>query len=183
MIEIDFEFIYFLPFYIAFLIYKIKQGTPLGILILNSLFFFYIVAILAVTLFPIPIEDRSDYINAGIELNNNFIPLSSIYEIVSDRPFYVILRQIGGNLILLLPLGFFVPLLWKNRRTFWKAFQVGLLTTLSIESLQLFISYLLGYTYKIFDVDDLILNSLGFILGLILFKTYQKLIPNNPNPA
>lgn len=47
---------------------------------------------------------------------------------------------------------------------------VGLAVSLAVELLQLGISMYLGYTYKIADVDDLILNTAGVALGYFLFR-------------
>ncbi|TPR23453.1 hypothetical protein DY102_03830 [Apilactobacillus timberlakei] len=45
---------------------------------------------------------------------------------------------------------------------------VGFLSTLLIETLQLILNYFyLGY--RVFDINDIILNFIGYILGLIIY--------------
>ena len=65
-----------------------------------------------------------------------------------------------------IPFGFIIPLLWNisNRRVII----IGFCISLFIEISQLFLS-------RGTDVDDLILNTLGVLFGLIIFKLlYRK---------
>lgn len=169
---LDFEWIYFFTLYLFFLGIHLKFKGIKSIF-LNSIFFIYSLGVISVTILPIPIEGIDDFIETGFEPNNNFFPFSSIIQIVTEMPLHVILRQIGGNLTLLLPLGFLLPLIWEKQQRFWKALQVGFSFSLGIELTQLLISTILGFTYKIFDVDDLILNTVGFAVGYLFFKLYQ----------
>lgn len=74
-----------------------------------------------------------------------------------------------GNVIMFIPIGFFAALLWRN--TSWKRLlTIGLLTTLSIELVQL----LIGRT---FDIDDLLLNTLGVLLGGLLCRLLRRAAP------
>ena len=76
--------------------------------------------------------------------------------------------NLGGNVIMFVPLGFFAPCLWKKVRKFgWHSLAM-VLTILSIELLQLF--SLLGSC----DVDDLLLNLVGTTLGYLLWKIVSK---------
>ncbi|WP_435016521.1 VanZ family protein [Tundrisphaera sp. TA3] len=90
----------------------------------------------------------------------NFIPLRTIrFDLArGGEPFVV---NILGNLGVFLPMGFLVPILWPRRSgsmlTRVAAASFGL--SLLIEVLQ----YLSGR--RIADVDDLLLNTLGGMLG------------------
>ena len=69
-----------------------------------------------------------------------------------------------GNVIMFVPLGFFVPILWKRTGQFgWHLFAMTAII-LSVELTQLFT--LLGTC----DVDDLLLNLVGTTLGFGLWK-------------
>jgi glycopeptide antibiotics resistance protein len=150
------------------------------------LFYFYIVAVIGVTLFPFPLQKEA--VNPFLE--NNFIPFRSmiptllngihVFEAWGRFPPGII-KQLGGNILLLLPLGFFVPLIWKNKKSFLKALSIGFLFALGIEATQLIISAFLGFTYRIADVDDILLNCMGFVLGYSLFKLRRtKSLRNHP---
>ncbi len=169
---LDFETVYFIPLCIAFLASQLFMKTRPIDLLLRGLIFVYFIAVVSLTLFPIPIDGVEDFINAGVEPTNNFIPFGSILDIASSQPFSIALRQIGGNIVLFMPLGFLVPLIWKGIK--WSAvLEIGLLCSFAIEAIQFTLSYALGYTYKITDVDDLILNASGTMMGYILYRIFQ----------
>ena len=67
------------------------------------------------------------------------------------------LYNIVGNLIMFLPFGFFTALLWR-RCTWRRALMVGFGITVFIEFSQLLVG-------RAFDVDDLLLNTIGAMLG------------------
>lgn len=74
-----------------------------------------------------------------------------------------------GNVVMFLPFGFFPALLWR-RYTWWKALLTGFAVTACIECCQLCVG-------RAFDVDDLLLNTLGAMLGYGLWLLLQKLAP------
>ncbi|WP_081943452.1 VanZ family protein [Caloranaerobacter azorensis] len=44
-----------------------------------------------------------------------------------------------------------------------------------IESLQLIISLFLKYTYRVIDINDIIFNFIGVIIGFYIFKIFSVL--------
>lgn len=81
------------------------------------------------------------------------------------------LRSTVPNVFLFLPLGCFLPILWADFRSAWKTVFVGFLTSLTIELLQIF-------TYRATDVNDLMTNTLGTLVGYLMFLGIRKLLPN-----
>lgn len=71
------------------------------------------------------------------------------------------------NVILFLPLGFFLPLLYKKYDRVSKAALTGFLLSLSVELIQMFGR---GGT----DINDLITNTVGAGLGYLIFKLLAK---------
>lgn len=73
-----------------------------------------------------------------------------------------------GNVLIFVPAGFFIPILWKKKKgvvfTTCITFEMSLL----VEVLQLI------FRVGSFDVDDLILNTLGGILGYILLELLKR---------
>jgi glycopeptide antibiotics resistance protein len=78
--------------------------------------------------------------------------------------------NIAGNLVLFMPIGFFVSLLWENDSA-KKAATAGFLTSLTIELCQLFQD-------RGTDIDDLWLNTVGALMGYGVFLLIMKLIKN-----
>lgn len=70
------------------------------------------------------------------------------------------------NIILFIPMGFFVPAVWKNFRSFKTMFFMGLAVSLGIELLQIF-------TFRLTDIDDLITNTAGTVLGYEISRRFS----------
>ncbi|MCM1106529.1 MAG: VanZ family protein [Blautia sp.] len=73
-----------------------------------------------------------------------------------------VLLNVPGNVLAFLPFGFCWPLLWERRAT-------GFVTTLCAFSLSLLVEITqLMFKLGSFDVDDLLLNTLGGFLGYLV---------------
>ena len=77
------------------------------------------------------------------------------------------------NVLLFLPLGALLPILYKKYRNFWFTCITGFTFSACIEFLQLF-------NHRVTDIEDLITNTLGTILGYILFKIFEKAFDREP---
>ena len=73
-----------------------------------------------------------------------------------------------GNVLIFVPAGFFIPVLWKNKRGFIFTMCVTFQMSLLVEVLQLVLRV------GSFDVDDLFLNTLGGMLGYLLLILVSK---------
>jgi glycopeptide antibiotics resistance protein len=71
-------------------------------------------------------------------------------------------------------------ILFLNKNYFKKALLIGIILSFCIELSQYIINLLLGVSYKVTDVDDILLNTLGFIVGYILYKIFQSIIIKLP---
>lgn len=103
----------------------------------------------------------------------NLLPLKVLFEtyrevFINLNINYFIINFLG-NIIMFMPIGFFIPLLWEIPDK--KIIIVGFLFSLFIEVCQLFLN-------RGTDVDDLILNTLGTILGLLVYKFLYKKFKN-----
>lgn len=79
------------------------------------------------------------------------------------------LFNIIGNIVMFLPFGVFAALLWRGSG--WKrALALGLGITCGIECWQLFVG-------RYFDIDDIILNTLGVFCGYLLWRGLRRLAP------
>ena len=99
----------------------------------------------------------------------NFLPFVNLmdYEIRREALINVI-----GNSFLFLPVGIVYPIACKKLNTHGKVIAAGVGTSLAIEILQL------PFFDRVTDIDDLILNSAGYLLGygiyLLVTKTKKK---------
>jgi glycopeptide antibiotics resistance protein len=138
-----------------------------------SIFAIYIIGVISVTLFPFEIYwgDAPTRFNPRI----NLVPFTDIVKDFNYTYFSfafklkLILKNLFGNLLLLLPLGIFVPSLWTRSRNLWKTALIGLSISFFIEVSQFILAYLGHSRGRASDIDDLILNTLGTIIGYLAF--------------
>lgn len=72
------------------------------------------------------------------------------------------------NIIMFMPLGFLLPFIWEAFRYLVKVLYTGFLFSLAIEISQLF-------NNRATDIDDLIMNTLGAILGYFVYIGVRNL--------
>ncbi len=146
-----------------------KVGTKRKVMI--GLFVVYITLALSVTLFPIPFQEI--YLS-GYEYN--FIPFKSIADSINSG-LRLALTSVAGNVILTMPFGFLITLL-KNNKKFLNVLIFVVAFSLAIELTQLVIGIGIGYRYRNVDIDDLILNTAGGIIGYAIYKLAPRKILN-----
>lgn len=67
------------------------------------------------------------------------------------------------NILMFMPLGFLLPFIWQKMRSFPKVLLTGCFFSLIIEMCQLL-------NFRCSDVDDILMNTLGAIVGYLLWK-------------
>jgi len=82
--------------------------------------------------------------------------------------FYVAVKNLLGNIFLFVPLGLFLPSLFKKFDKLWKVTVFTALLMCVLEPLQ----YITGL--GVCDVDDVILNTLGAVIGYLIYKSIKK---------
>jgi len=87
------------------------------------------------------------------------------------EPFYI---NFLGNIILFLPIGFLLPLLFRRMELFILPVFAGLCISLFIEIMQIPQS-------RSSDVDDLWLNTLGAFVGYVCYYFTRKVFPSFTN--
>lgn len=90
---------------------------------------------------------------------NNFIPFREIlrYE-VGSKYFY---WNVVGNIMIFLPFGFFISS-YLDSQKMNRPLLITFITSLTIELVQMFIG-------RTFDVDDILLNCTGGLIGFLLY--------------
>ena len=76
---------------------------------------------------------------------------------------FAVFSNIFGNVIGFLPWGFILPIIFRRMDRVFLIFLSGFLLSLTVEAIQLISKV------GCFDVDDLILNTLGAVLGYVFF--------------
>lgn len=126
--------------------------------------FFFVLFLLYQTLEPfVFIPDQH-------ALKANLRPLKGIMDMIENASKFddritrlIVFINIVGNILIFSPFGFFLPMLDKKLRRFWLVVLIGLGVSLTIELTQTLLAA------RVFDVDDLILNSFGTWVGYAFF--------------
>ncbi len=79
-------------------------------------------------------------------------------------------KQVLGNFVMLLPLGIYLPLLYKRLKSFFPVLLVSLLVSVFIEFLQLITRY------RSVDIDDVLLNTIGACVGYLIYRLIKAVI-------
>ena len=101
----------------------------------------------------------------------NIIPFKEMIETLSDNSIPIMnpIRNIVGNILIFIPLGFFIPIINPNFKKIVKVTLIGFFASLSIEILQIFT---MG---NVCDIDDVIFNTIGVLIGIVIYKLFIKL--------
>lgn len=162
VLAFGYEFISeFLPFILVLMLFRRNKGKYTAAIskkhyILPIVFALYIMAVFHVTgagtiydAMTVQFEDMKERIH--------LIPFSNKIDIVG----YIL------NIVMFAPLGLLVPLLWQRMGKAPCIMLAGFSFSLLIELSQLL-------SYRGTDVDDLILNTLGALIGFLLYKVLDN---------
>ena len=119
----------------------------------------------------VEIVDYWDQVSTRI----NLIPFASMGSMLTTlwgnpRPdvLWVVIYNLGGNIGMFLPLGFFLPELWTKYRRFWQCVGAVALVMACVELVQLFT--LRGFC----ETDDVMLNVLGGAMGYGIWEFFNR---------
>lgn len=125
-----------------------REGQKIG---LYTLFGLYLAAMLALVGFP-------SLMTLNIDLSVNIIPF---LDMIPD------FKNACLNVLLFVPFGIFLPILWSSFRSLRRTVLTGLAVSGVIELAQLF-------TFRTTDINDLITNTLGAALGFCIAKKFTQ---------
>jgi glycopeptide antibiotics resistance protein len=143
----------------------VRKQNSFGQIALQSSFYVYIFMVLTLTGYFILFREVSA--NGWWE---NMMTRIERRDHVNLEPFTIFKiynlsnTQIVGNFIMLMPLGFYFPMLYKKLSHFFIVLFVCFFVSFTIELLQLVTSY------RSADVDDVLLNTSGAFAGFIVYK-------------
>jgi len=97
--------------------------------------------------------------------SNNFIPFREImrYNITSR----LFLKNVLGNMIMFLPYGFFVSFYLRSSKGY-STIILTVIASIAIELVQMSIG-------RVFDVDDILLNIIGGLLGYFIYSVLARI--------
>lgn len=108
----------------------------------------------------------------GREYSYNLVLFKEVKRFITYREklgSFVVLSNLLGNVVGFIPFGLILPIMNKKFRKFITIVLISFQISLTIEIAQLFLKV------GSFDVDDLFLNTLGGIIGYIVFFIVNKI--------
>lgn len=140
-----------------------KSGTNIFLVIL---FFIYLVALIYFVFFA----EEYGRTEPASEFCYNLVPFQEIRRYIEYRAMIGIpsvILNLVGNIVAFVPFGFLLPMISPKERRAGMIFLLALELSLMIEVVQLF-SHVGS-----FDVDDLILNTAGGLLGYGAYRAFH----------
>ena len=104
----------------------------------------------------------------------NLKPFIFLFDYPTTRE---VLINLIGNTAMFIPLGIVWPAVFKKLDAHWKVIAAGAGASLCIELLQL------PFYSRSTDIDDLILNSAGFLMGYGIYLLVNRLRSRQKSPA
>lgn len=158
---------YSILLFVLWIIYRIKwihKGKNQQIIFL--IFGLYLISVISVTLMPflLPIPGEEQFYLDHI----NWIPF---VDIINQRDFAI--SGILLNVLLFIPFGFIMPALSQKKSG--KIIFYGFLFSLGIETMQLIYVLIGRGPFRVFDITDLMTNTLGAALGVGIFYFTRRL--------
>jgi glycopeptide antibiotics resistance protein len=140
----------------------------------SYLFFFtifgiYLLGVVATAVFPIVIPDPETLAQSPFSPSLNLIPF---YFGACYLP-ELCLRNIFENIMLTVPFGFGVNFIarLKAKDFLWLPAAVGL----ALESIQLLISLAARSGFRVTDINDVLLNAAGVLIGYAFFRLFARI--------
>lgn len=130
----------------------------------------YLLLLLYLTLFS-PFFGRMSY-----HRDINLLPFATISRYLNfSSSIGSAIINLGGNIIAFTPIGVLLPMVLKNRLHFYLLIGITIATSVSIEICQY------GLSVGVLDIDDVILNLAGGLLGYFIYKMIQKVLAIRKN--
>ena len=146
---------------------KFKFNKEIIFLFFFTVFYIYICFVIKYTLFPIIIDP---YISSIFSKENNILSGINLIPIVKLTRYDV--KTSVLNIIMTIPFGIGIPVLRKKKTGVKSIFLIGLAFSCTIEFLQFIEISLTRIFIRVADINDVIFNVTGTLLGFYIYKAF-----------
>ena len=127
---------------------------------LISILAVYLLILLRITVF------RSN--SYPIEMSINLSLFTDLVATYYENGIWMVIYLVVGNIVWFMPFGFLLPMIWQKLKVYY-TIPLGFCLSLVIE-----LGQLIGGK-GMFEIDDLVLNTLGATMGYLAYKIYKSL--------
>lgn len=157
---------------VIWLMISFIKKKPLSRKIIISLFIMYITVVVSITVFPLIIDPE---MMVKTDKSIILIPFSTITDLLANATIHTIILQIFGNILMAVPYGVIIPLIVKRKR--WYNYLIYTLAfPVTVELTQLVMCLSTNSFYRTIDIDDVILNSIGIVIGYGIYKILPRFV-------
>ena len=140
------------------------------------IFFLYLLIIIRLIIFKYPFEEllaiaggwSGEVVAAGLR-SANFTFFKTIRMYVDYSYMLNSFENLVGNVMIFVPFGFLLPMVFEKKKSFFLMMIMAFAFVFGIEVFQLVSGF------GAFDVDDIILNCLGAVMGYLIYYVYEKI--------
>lgn len=158
----------------VYVVYAVFAKIKFRRAVLCSAFIIYLTAVVALTLFPMPYRYYALY-TIGPEREVYLKPFTTILYQLKHFYYWYLARQLLGNILLGVPFGFLAPQIFRMRSKL-KIYISFVIFPVIIELSQYVAGELIGYRYRTTDIDDVILNFIGALIGYFIYKKARRMV-------
>ena len=151
------------------------QNEKKNLFLRRSIFFIYLLIVVKLIIFKYPCEQLkaiADTCEKGFILEGldtaNFTLFKTIRMYIKYSYKLNSFENLLGNIVVFIPYGFLFPYVIKRGRNFLVMLFNAFLLVLGIEIFQLFSAF------GAFDVDDILLNCFGAVIGYLLYLILRR---------
>ncbi|MGN0376186.1 MAG: VanZ family protein [Suilimivivens sp.] len=141
---------------------------------LRIIFFIYLLIVIKLIIFKYPYAQLKAIASSwekGVILEGldtaNFTLFKTIRMYIHYSYMLNSFENLAGNVVVFIPFGFLLPYVMESGRNFFVMLLNALLFVAGIEVFQLFSAF------GAFDVDDILLNCLGAVMGYFLYLIWE----------
>ncbi len=144
-------------------------------ILLYVIFILYMTTLIGATMFPVIIDNSMTAASSDPSDRIKLIPFMTIAEELTETSAFNAFVQIAGNIVMTVPFGLLFALLYPIKHKYICIIAAAALP-LWIELTQLILDIITGTWYRTFDVDDIILNFSGIMLGFLIYRLLPEKI-------
>lgn len=151
----------------------IRAGTVQFVILSRVALVCYATVLIAALFFPFPFPPYGPLPGQSLEELPrawiNVVPFATIAAAFDQGPQWPAARYVIANIAAFVPLGVFLGL-FVHRDRWTTVLAIAIAIGATIEGAQFALSLLMGFPYRVADVDDVLLNVVGMVLGYAAFR-------------